>query len=41
MEKMAEFRSASDDAWRDLRAGMESAWEAMGSAMKAASSRFK
>ncbi|MEZ5738909.1 MAG: hypothetical protein R3E68_05205 [Burkholderiaceae bacterium] len=41
LAKMAEFRAASDDAWRDLRVGMESAWEAMGNAMKAASSRFK
>lgn len=41
LKKMAAFQAASDDAWRDLRAGMESAWAAMGDAMKAASSRFK
>lgn len=39
-QKMATIRSAGGDAWEDLKKGVESAWDAMESAMKAAKSRF-
>ncbi len=41
MHKLDELRSASGDAWEDLKEGMESSWEAMGNAVKEAVARFK
>ncbi len=35
------LRRASEDAWSEMRSGMEKAWDDMGEAVKAASSRFK
>ncbi len=35
------LRDASDDAWEDMKAGMESAWLSLGTAIKSAKSRFK
>jgi predicted nucleic acid-binding Zn-ribbon protein len=35
------FRHASEDAWSELRAGMEKAWADLGEAVKAASARLK
>lgn len=35
------LRRASEDAWSEMRAGMEKAWDDMGEAVKAAASRFK
>ncbi|MEX2353647.1 MAG: coiled coil domain-containing protein, partial [Gammaproteobacteria bacterium] len=39
--KLVELRKASDDAWDDLRAGVEVAWDSLSDAMKAAASRFR
>ena len=39
--KLAELRAAGDDAWEDLKAGIESAWDSLGNALKLAASRFK
>lgn len=39
--KLAEFKDAGDDAWEDLKTGIDSAWDTLGNAMKAATSRFK
>ncbi|WP_116473251.1 sll1863 family stress response protein [Zobellella maritima] len=40
-KKLAELEQASDDAWVDLKSGIENAWESLGQALKSASSRFK
>jgi hypothetical protein len=40
-EKMAELKKAGDDAWEDLRAGMENARDSLGNALRSAKSRFK
>lgn len=39
--KMAELKDANDDAWEDLRAGMDSAWNSIGNALKAATTRYR
>jgi len=39
--KLAELKDTSDDAWEDLKAGMDSAWNSIGNALKSATSRFK
>lgn len=39
--KLAELKEASDDAWEDLKAGMDSARDSLGSALRSAASRFK
>jgi hypothetical protein len=39
--KLAELRKAGDGAWEDLKTGLESAWNSLGKAVKAAASRFK
>jgi hypothetical protein len=39
--KLLELKDASDDAWEDLRTGLDSAWDSMGNAFKSAASRFK
>ncbi|BCA78558.1 coiled coil domain-containing protein [Desulfuromonas sp. AOP6] len=39
--KLTELKNAGDDAWEDLRAGIESAWDSLGKALKSAASRFK
>ncbi len=39
--KLAELREASDDAWEDLKAGIESAWDSLSMAVKNARERFK
>ncbi|MEK6658240.1 MAG: coiled coil domain-containing protein [Campylobacterota bacterium] len=38
--KLAEFKEASEEAWHDLKAGVESAWELLENALKSAASRF-
>jgi DNA repair exonuclease SbcCD ATPase subunit len=38
--KLAELKDAGDDAWEDLKAGMDSAWGSLGNALKSAASRF-
>jgi chromosome segregation ATPase len=40
-DKMAELQQAGDGAWEDLKAGIESARDALGNALKSAASRFK
>ncbi|TWI68543.1 hypothetical protein LZ24_02516 [Desulfobotulus alkaliphilus] len=39
--KLAELKSASGDAWEDLKAGIDSSWDSLGNAVKSAVSRFK
>lgn len=39
--KLAELKDAGDDAWEDLKAGIEVAWGSLGNALKSAASRFK
>jgi hypothetical protein len=40
-EKLARLERAGDDAWEDVKAGVEGAWDTLASAMKSASARFK
>jgi len=39
--KLRELTDASDDAWEDLKAGIESAWLSLGDSVKDAAARFK
>ena len=39
--KLAKLREASDDAWEDLKAGIDSACNSLGNALKSAMARFK
>lgn len=39
--KLAELKNSGDDAWEDLKAGMDNAWDSLGNAVKSAASRFK
>lgn len=39
--KLIELKDAGDDAWEDLKAGIDSAWDSLGNALKSAASRFK
>jgi hypothetical protein len=39
--KIAESSNAGEDAWKDLKAGIDLAYEAMNEAVKSAASRFK
>jgi uncharacterized phage infection (PIP) family protein YhgE len=39
--KLAELKDASDEAWEDLKVGMDSARNSIGNALKSANSRFK
>ncbi|MDI5983371.1 coiled coil domain-containing protein [Halomonas sp. M4R5S39] len=40
-QKLAELQRASDDAWEDVKAGVERAWDSLNEAIKSARSRFK
>ena len=40
-KKVAEISRSGEDAWEDLKAGADLAWEAMSEAIKSATSRFK
>ena len=40
-KKITELKEAGDDAWEDLKAGIESAWHSLENALKSAVSRFK
>lgn len=40
-QKLAELREASDDAWEDLKDGVERAWDSVSESFKSARSRFK
>ncbi len=39
--KLVELREAGDDAWEDLKEGLDSTWDRLGDAIKTATSRFK
>ena len=39
--KLAELKDANDDAWEDLKAGMDSAWSSIGKTLKSATSRYR
>lgn len=39
--KLNEVESASESAWRDLKAGVELAWESVSEAVRSATERFK
>jgi chromosome segregation ATPase len=40
-DKLEELGAAGDDAWQDMKEGIEAAWSSLGAAIKSASSRFK
>jgi hypothetical protein len=40
-KKLSELQAAGDDAWEDLKAGIESSWASLRNAVKSATSRFK
>ena len=40
-EKIVDLEVAGEDAWEDLKAGVELAWDSLGEAVKSAKSRFK
>lgn len=39
--KFDELRRSGDDAWQDLKGGVESAWDSLEQAVQTAASRFK
>lgn len=39
--RLVELKEASGTAWDDVKAGIDSAWEALGESVAAAKSRFK
>jgi len=39
--KLTELKDTGDDAWEDLKAGIDNAWDSLGDAWKSAASRFK
>jgi chromosome segregation ATPase len=39
-DRLVALREASDDAWEDLKIGMESALDSLGNAVRSARSRF-
>ena len=40
-KKVSEISRSGEEAWEDLKAGVDLAWEAMSDAIKSATSRFK
>ncbi|MBA3724817.1 MAG: coiled coil domain-containing protein [Candidatus Levybacteria bacterium] len=40
-QKLSELTEASEDAWEDLKAGADKAWDSLSDAVKSADSRFK
>ena len=40
-KKLHELKSASGEAWEDLKTGIEGAWTSLGDGLKLAASRFK
>lgn len=40
-EKLDELKDAGDDAWEDLKHGIEGAWTSLDAAVRSASSRFR
>lgn len=39
--KLTELEQASDKAWEDVKAGLDSAWDSLRNAMRSARERFK
>ena len=39
--KLHELQSAGDEAWEDIKTGLDSAWDSLGKAVSSALSRFK
>ena len=39
--KLDKLKASSGDAWKDLKGGIDSAWDALNDALKSARSRFK
>ena len=39
-EKLSELKDAGDDAWEDLKAGVESSSDSLSASLKSATSRF-
>ena len=40
-KKLAELKASGEDAWEDLKAGIDREWSSLGEAVKSAGSRFK
>lgn len=40
-QQMTELRNASNESWKDIKTGIDSAWNALDQSIKAAASRFK
>lgn len=40
-EKLVELKEAGEDAWEDLKAGLDNAFNSLGDSIKSATSRFK
>lgn len=40
-QKLDELKGSSDDAWEDIKAGIDRAWDAFHESVKSAKSRFK
>jgi multidrug resistance efflux pump len=41
VSKLERLRRASDDAWLDVKIGLDNAWESFNTALKSAAARFK
>ena len=39
--KLDELQNSGDEAWEDIKAGLESTWDSLGNAVNSAFSRFK
>lgn len=40
-KKLASLQESGEDAWEDLKTGVEMAWDAIGEAVESAKARFK
>ena len=40
-KKLHELKGSSEEAWEDIKTGVESAWSILGDSLKSAASRFK
>lgn len=39
--KLVDLKDASEDVWEDMKAGIENAWDSLGSTVKSLASKFK
>jgi uncharacterized protein YlxW (UPF0749 family) len=39
--RLSELEQAGDEAWQDLKAGLDNAWDSLSNAMRSAKERFK